>query len=441
MKKLIILSIVALSLSISSCKKYLDITPVGKVIPTTVSDFRALLTSGYSTFPRHKALLAVRTDEFLLDEDSQDFPTLKDIYSWNDANPDGLTAPLPYMDFYKTIFCANEVIQDVEVKAGISAETAQLKGEAYLLRAYAHFELLNMYAKTYNKTTAGTDKGVPIATTIDLEQKFPQASVEAVYTQIFSDLTVGQQLLNVDKWEAGKNYRFSKRAAQALAARIYEFRGEWDKALTAAQNVLQANNTLEDLNVSGSLLPNNYQSKENIMSLEDVMDARTSNIGIVSAHLIGIYDQTNDLRFSAYFGKSGGHYVSQKGNSNALKITFRNGEMYLIVAEAALQTGNKDLALQQLLALKAKRLKPAYFQTEKTRISALSSADLLKEVYAERERELALEGHRWYDLKRYGQPELKHTVSGVEYTLQKNDPRYTLRFPKGALANNPDLQQ
>ena len=115
--------------------------------------------------------------------------------------------------------------------------------------------------------------------------------------------------------------------------------------------------------------------------------------------------------------------------------------MYLIVAESALQTGNKDLALQQLLALKAKRLKPAYFQTEKNRISALSSADLLKEIYAERERELALEGHRWYDLKRYGQPELKHTVSGKEYTLLKNDPRYTIKFPKEALANNPNLQQ
>lgn len=441
MKKIIIFSIAALSLSFSSCKKYLDITPVGKVIPTTASDFRALLTSGYSVFPRHKAILALRTDEFRLDEDSQDFPTLKDIYSWNDANPDGLTAPLPYMDFYKSIFYANEVILDVEAKAGISAETAQLKGEAYLMRAYANFELLNMYAKVYNKTTAASDKGVPIATTIDLEQKFPQASVEEVYTQIFADLAAGQQLLNVERWEAGKNYRFSKRAAQALAARIYEFRGEWDKALAAAQNVLQANNALEDLNLAGSLLPNQYQSKENILSLEDVMDARTSNIGRISPHLLGIYDQANDLRFAAYFGKSGGNYVSQKGNSNAFKITFRNGEIYLIVAEAALQTGNKDLALQHLLALKAKRLKPAYFETEKTRISALAAADLLKEVYAERERELALEGHRWYDLRRYGQPEIKHTVSGQTYTLQKNDPRYTLRFPKSALENNPNLQQ
>ena len=171
------------------------------------------------------------------------------------------------------------------------------------------------------------------------------------------------------------------------------------------------------------------------------MDARTSNASRISAHLLGIYDQANDLRFAKYFSKSGSNYVSVKGNSNALKITFRNGEMYLIAAEAALQTGDKGLALQRLLALKTKRLKPAYYQTEQTRISALNNADLMKEILTERERELAIEGHRWYDLRRYEQPQLIHTVEGTSYTLQKNDPRYTLRFPKEAVTNNPDLQQ
>lgn len=435
------MSVVLLSLSISGCKKYLEIEPVGKVIPTSVEDFRALITSAYVGFPKHKALLAFRTDELTLNEFSDDFPAVKDIYTWKDANQDGLTVPFPYIQFYKSIFYANQVIAEVETKAGISTETAQLKAEAYLLRAYAHFELLNLFAKPYNKSTAGTDKGIPLVTVVDIEQKFPQATVEEVYNQIFSDLAAGQALLNVDKWESGKNYRFDKRAALALSARIYEFRGEWSKALTASQAVLALNSELEDLNTAGSVLPNNYLSKENIMSLEDVMDSRASNVSYISAHLLGIYNQTNDLRFTRYFSKSGSRYRSIKGNSNALKITFRNGEMYLIAAEAALQTENKDLALQRLLALKAKRLTPGYFLTEQTRISALSATGLMAEIIAERERELALEGHRWYDLRRYGQPELIHTVDGTNYTLQKNDPRYTLRFPQEAITNNPGLLQ
>lgn len=440
MKKLIILSALLLTLSVSSCKKFLEVEPTGKVIPTTAEDFRALMTSAYANFPKHKALLALRTDEVNLDETSQDFQTVRDIYAWQDANPDGLTAPFPYVQFYKTIFYANQVIADIDNKVGVTAETSQIKAEAYILRAYSHFELLNLYAKPYDKSTAATDRGVPISTTIDIEQKFPVSTTEAVYTQIFSDLAAGEKLLTVDKWDSGKNYRFGKTATQALYARIYEFRGEWDKALAAAQGVLQTNSALEDLNVTGSVLPNNYLSKENIMSMEDVMDSRSSNIALISAHLLGIYNQANDLRFSKYFSKSGPDYVSVKGNSNALKITFRNGEIYLIAAEAALQTNNKDLALQRLLALKAKRLKPAYYQTEQSRISTLSFADLMTEILAERERELAIEGHRWYDLRRYGQPQIKHTVSGKDYLLLKNDPRYTIKFPQEALANNPELK-
>lgn len=47
---------------LSSCN-YLDITPAGKVIPETVTEFRALVTSAYATVPAYKYLLSVRSDE------------------------------------------------------------------------------------------------------------------------------------------------------------------------------------------------------------------------------------------------------------------------------------------------------------------------------------------------------------------------------------------
>lgn len=69
MNKIIKLSaVLLLMVSASSCKKYLDVQPVGKVIPTTVEDFRALLNSGYTQFPTHKSMLAFRTDELLVNE-------------------------------------------------------------------------------------------------------------------------------------------------------------------------------------------------------------------------------------------------------------------------------------------------------------------------------------------------------------------------------------
>lgn len=431
-----------LILSASSCEKYLEIEPVGKVIPTTAEDFRALLNKGYSGFPRHKSMLALRTDEVVLNMAKSEAPNYKDQYKWNDGTPDPASAELPYGTFYNTIFYANSVIADVEDRAGKTPETAQIKGEAYLLRAYSHFELLNTFAKAFDKNTAATDRGVPISVKIDLEIDYKPATIAAVYDQIFADLAAGQALVNVTDFPAGLNYRFTKRAALALAARIYEFRSEWSNALKASQDALALGSGLEDLNASKILLPNNYSSVESIMAMEDTFNSTATSINFISPKLLGMYNQVEDKRFALYFGKSGNtsNYVSKKGNSAALKISFRNAELYLIQAEAALQTDNMTLALKSVLDLKAKRLSPAYFATEQTRISGLDKTGLYQEILNERERELALEGHRWYDLKRYGQPELKHVLEGVTYTLEKNDPRYTIRFPQSAINTNPNLQ-
>ena len=438
-----ILTIGALSLSLlatSACNNYLDIQPVGKVIPQTADDFRALLTTAYINFSAHKSYLALRTDELLLDENSEDVPYLRDIYLWNDANPDANTTPMPWVQVYKTIFYANSVIADAESKAGKNETVNQIRGEAHLMRAYCHFELLNMYAKPYNKATAATDKGVPISTSIDIEQKYVSAPIEKVYNQIFADVAAAKKLLNKATFDAGYNYRFTTRSLAAFEARIYLYRGEWDKALTAAEACLQLNSALEDLNDAASKSPSHYQSKESIQAMENTMNSIVTRTSFVSPHLIGIYSAGNDLRLAKYFANNGnGTYSSAKGNGPEFKVTFRNAELYLIKAEAAARTSKDAVAKEALLALEVKRLTPAYFTTQKQLIDGLSGENLVKEVLKERERELALEGHRWYDLRRTEQIEIKHQALGKDATLIKNDPRYTIRVPKEVLVNNPDL--
>ncbi len=132
-------------------------------------------------------------------------------------------------------------------------------------------------------TTASTERGVPLALKIDLEQNCAPATVEAVYTQILADIAAGRQLLNTDNFESGKNYRFTTRAALALLARVREFRGEWTLAQEAATAALVMNNALEDLNTS-KRLPSHYQSAENIMSMERAYDLR--NVSYISNHLL-----------------------------------------------------------------------------------------------------------------------------------------------------------
>ncbi|MGJ1430967.1 RagB/SusD family nutrient uptake outer membrane protein [Sphingobacterium spiritivorum] len=424
----------------SSCDKYLDIQPVGTVVPKTEADFRALMTSGYQSFPDHKSYLNLRTDELQLDENSTDLTTIKDIHLWNDQNPDATTLPYAWVAFYKSIFYANHVISKAEEEAGNTEAVQQIRAEAYLMRAYAHFELLNSYAEQYNAATAATDKGVPISTKIDLEQKFPASTVEAVYKQIEADMQAGNTLLNVNDQPTAVKYRFSKRSYYAFEARLRLYKGEWKLAMEAAEKALAIKGDLVDLNKSGSLLPNDFESAEMIQAWEEVGKSNVSTSTFISAKLLGLYNQKDDLRFSRYFGKQGSlNYVSLKGGNIRYNVSFRNAELYLIIAETAARLGDRPKATGALTTLLKNRLTPTYFTTRSNELNAMSDADLLKEIIAERARELALEGLRWNDMKRTDRPEVIHTFFGKEFHLIQNDPRYVIRYPKEAIEKNPDL--
>ena len=66
--------------------------------------------------------------------------------------------------------------------------------------------------------------------------------------------------------------------------------------------------------------------------------------------------------------------------------------------------------------------------------------ELLQEIYDERTRELAFEGHRWFDLRRTTRPRIEKVIDGKTYILEKDDARYTLRIPQAAIDANPELQ-
>lgn len=437
-RKLIYLYIAMAGMFLHSCDKYLDIQPVGTVVPSTESDFRAMLTSGYSVFPTHKSLLSLRTDELLLDEYSTDMAYLKDIYIWNDQSPDPTTLSYPWGTFYKSIFYANLLLTEIDDKLGDNEVTKQLKAEAYLLRAYSHFELLNCYAPLYSETNR-QHKGIPIAQTIDLEQKFPVRTMEDVYAFIMNDIQHAEDLMQVVDQPSEHRYRFSKRALHAFRARLHLYRSEWAEALSEAEKALAIENGLVNLNDDEVLLPNDFESVESIQALDNPATAQVHSSTYVANNVIALYDQVNDKRFARYFEKSGGDYKSRKGGNSRLKVSFRNGELYLILAEAALHIDRKEVALEALQTLAKHRLTETAVTEQAANLKMLSVPELLSFVQLERTRELALEGLRWYDLKRWDRPEIQHVFLGETYTLNEDDPRYTIRYPREAVENNPEL--
>ncbi|MCC9070215.1 RagB/SusD family nutrient uptake outer membrane protein [Flavobacterium sp. F-65] len=422
----------------SSCDDYLDVKPVGKVIPETLTEFRAVLTKGYSTFPLHKSLTALRGDEMLLEEESNDFAFYKDNYMWNDANPDLISTKFPYAGLYNCIFYTNVIINEASNKLEASPEKDQLVGEAYALRALAYFDLVNLFGKQYDATTAGSDRGVPLALKIDLEQAYIPESVSVIYAQIHSDKEAAKKLLNLDTQAKGLNYRFSKAALYTMESRVYLYQKQWDKALQAADKAMSINNSLVDLNVT-PILPNNYDTKESIMALEETFENKIKRSAYAAPTLTDVYDKTNDLRFKLYFQVSGSKFVFKKGGELNQKSTFRTAELYLTKAETSVQLNDLATARTTILNFIKTRYNTTGFAQLSTKISAMNQTDLLDFVYQERQREFAIEGHRWFDLRRTTQKQILHTLAGKTYTLIQNDPRYTLPFPLDARLNNPEL--
>lgn len=434
--KYILLFIAAIA--VTSCDDYLDITPVGRVIPETLEQYRAVLTRGYAAYPEHKSLTAVRTDELIMDEFGDEIHLYKDIYTWKDANPDRSTTAFQYQALYNVIFYTNVIINEASSKLADSPEKNQLIGEAYALRALTYFDLINLFGKPYNAATAASDKGIPLALEIDLEQVFIPQSVEVIYNQIISDTDKAGQLINLDTQTKGINYRFSKAALYSFESRVYLYQQQWQKSLDAANKALAINNNLVDLKAT-SVFATKYDSKESILALEDGYINGLKRTSYASQDLITAYNRTTDLRFPLYFVASGSRFRIQKGGNIDQKCTFRTSELYLTKAETTLKLDNLADAKTTILSFIKNRYTAAGFTQLESDINAMNAADLTNFIYEERHREFAVEGQRWFDLRRTSQKQIVHTFNGDNFTLIQNDPRYTIIYPANARLNNPNL--
>ncbi|MRJ10102.1 RagB/SusD family nutrient uptake outer membrane protein [Ornithobacterium rhinotracheale] len=441
MKKILITLSLISSFAMISCDDYLDIQPKDRVIPTTLQEYRELLTSGYNAFPNAKSKASVRTDELEINPKDFSANNYKDIFLWNDRDYDAETSEFSYDLLYRSIFYANEVINHAgELQS--NEEQKQLLAEAHALRAYTYFELVNLFAKPYDAQQTD-EKGVPIVLTTDLEKENRPESIAKIYALIEDDLAKAESLMQNEKADEKAPYRFSKISLNALISRVALYKGEWQKSADYANKVLAKNNNLLDLNKNDdNILPNQIKSPENIMALDYAVDSKVRQLAFVSDELLKLYDQNDDLRFSLYYTqvKDSDKYQTVKGNNTDFKCSFRIGEIMLVKAEALLKLKQENEAKEVLNQLAKTRYNAEGLKKFSENLNSLNGENLWIEFMNERQREVAFEGYRWFDLRRNDQKEITHTYNNVKKVLQKNDPRYTIAFPKSARQENPFLQ-
>lgn len=422
----------------TACDDFLDIQPTAAVIPENLDEYRALLTGAYLNFPNDRAMTGIRADEMIVNSSEYDLSKYGDIQTWNDRPILENAKSFSWISFYNTVFIANEVIKaDNSITEGKKSDIDQLVGEAYMLRAYCYFLLVNYYGQPYTKSGAQETKGVPLQLDNDLEAVLTRSTVDAVYKSIVSDMEQAKKRMIVDVWETKYLYRFSRISVDAFMARLSLYMGRWKDGYEYAENVIKVKGQLEDLNVN-PILPNSYLSKETIVALELTPERDVNNSVKLSKSLQSYYNK-NDLRFNLYFKLSNGKYESIKSASNQFRSTFRVAEVYLTSAEAAAHNDNLTAARTRLLELMNKRYNTEGYQEKEAAVNSMNKEQLIQEILNERARELVFEGHRWFDLRRTTRPEIVKEIDGETFILQKDDPRYTMQIPKEAIDANPGL--
>jgi starch-binding outer membrane protein, SusD/RagB family len=464
----IILSSV-LFLSLSSCKKFLDIKETdfigGDVALQTVQNNQSALIGAYAGMNIEMGILfnAVMSDELKVAE----FYNSATVHEWQFGTQDvGIRDNFTAINlYYRIIDRVNRVMKALPnaeaTQAGDDALRGRIRGEALFLRAFCHFELVRYYADNYDPAKLAM---------IYMEEpslSYSTRITQAPYFQkIMADLAAAKDLVPQNLTDV---YRANRTAVSGLQARVALYMRDWQNAITYSTEYINAlplatrtqfPNIWLDISSTETAFKLRRTSAigGRIGSLFRGTSANATAIGTVtwqpSDKLWNSYDQANDIRFPSYFKVEpilananrpsrlikkyeGGAYGTPTENVADAKV-FRTGEMILIRAEAYTETNQLPLANADLTALRTARISghvPVVYATQQA---------LIDEILLERFKELAYESHRFWDLKRKNKP-VERLASDAPnanaVTLPAGNIRFTLPIPQAEINANPTIQQ
>lgn len=452
MKIKYLVALAIISGNLFSCKKdWLDAKPnISLTIPNTVADYQALLDNSDEVFNVNYPLLGeIGADDYYISFTNWQAlftATEKNAYIWASDIYEGANCQ-DWNSCYTIIYNSNIAIDGIQnIQPDDATKTAwdNVYGSALFFRSFAFYNLLQLFAKAYDATSAVNDPGIPLRLSADINDKSERASVNACYEQIVNDLIKAAAMLPVS---ALHKSRPSKPAAFTLLARTFLSMGRYEEAALYADSSLQLYNTL--LNFNTLDVTQDYPVP--MFNEEDMLHTWgisyyiffPSNL-IVDSALYSLYEK-NDLRRTVFFTRNGND-ITYKGSYSGLFIFYTGiatDETYLINAEANIRTGNIDAALQRLNALLEYRFITGTFVP----VAETNHEKLLDIILIERRKELLFRGLRWGDLKRLNKETryaktLARDLNNQVYTLPPNDEKYVLPIPQqeidvSGIAQNP----
>nr|WP_226904840.1 RagB/SusD family nutrient uptake outer membrane protein [Pedobacter schmidteae] len=402
--------LVAVVICTASCAK-LDLKPTDYILQEkafrSIADVNLGLIGAYAPIDYSTlSLSATISDEAMYPQEND--VGNSDAFRWLYTGASGSVTSF-YYNNYQAIDRVNRVLEAMDklTFTGTDIDLAnRYRGELLALRAYLHFELLRGYAAAYQPGAMGVTYMEKSAISYPKRDNF-----EVVIARAKTDLIAAKALIPPT---FNDKTRITRLAISAIQARVALYEKNWADAATYATEVINAMPLATKTQFPG--LWTDANDSEVIWKLKRVVgDSRTGDfffrqsgskvLYAPSFKLIAAFDQANDIRYPAYIkfdasrtGTKSKYLVNKYigGNSSAPGLAdvkqFRTGEMYLIRAEArAESTGDAAADINALRAARINGYVNATFADKPALITA---------IYEERFKELALEGHRFFDLRR-----------------------------------------
>lgn len=396
---------------------------------------------------------------------------------------------------------ADRFLAEAELDEEEQVRINEMRGEALFLRAFDYFHLIRLWGErgpAVDREAQGVPLILELATTRE-EMFNERASVGEVYDQIISDLQEAEELLP-DTWEGDDLARVDAFAVKALLGKVYMFQEDYAAAQQEFEEVINSEQfslvpfeeydamfhgenefseeSIFELNLGTDMQENTWQggTGSNLALLIAPKGTGWSN---VYPHDVNIRRFGSDprLRVNALepgvdmvvqgdgsldtlqvyvddegaLGWSFRKYVpldvsvfSTNRNYGANIIISRLADVYLLYAEALNAQGNDAPAVEYTNKVRRR----AYGLDPDTPdptvdYTGLTGTQLRDSIREERFLELFSEGHRWYDIVRWGivEEELARYETVRSGSIIFNSQDYYFPIPQNQLDINTRLEQ
>lgn len=437
MKKIVPIFVIII-IGLTGCAKhFLDLAPQSQAnqddFYKTAADFNTAIIGAYADLTSlpsgiYLPMLGYRSDELYLSAPTAGTQDQYDIDNFKVTSANGIVTTA-WGDYYQAIANCNQVISRIG-GAHLSDSLQKLySAEARFLRALDYFDMVRYW---------GAVPLVLAPVTPIQSLSIGRTDTAQVYAAIEADLLYAAQ--NLPATRTGVNLgRATSGAATTLLANVYLT----EKKFTQAASILQPL-----INGPYQLLPNinSVFSVSNKMNAEIIFAVRFNKTVPQQGHglwfsvsdtstspltpsLLNSFTTGDKRRALLYYTKVGNNYIvskfldtlntttNQAGNDY---ILYRYADVLLMMAEATNEAGydasGTGIAWTCLNNVHQRAGLPAL-----TTADAPDQNSFRQAVWQERRWELALEGHRWFDLLRTGQviPQLQSnegkTVQSYEF--------------------------